>query len=172
MKTFIKREVRAIGFDDGASNFNSKNVVGVIFRGNTCFEGLIKFEVKDESDINEEIIKALKASPHFKQLRIIILSKNVLAGKKIDLQKIYEETKLPVMIVCKRRNLLGREGFSTIKIDKRKVYVKTVGLNQALTKEVLKNFSLKKFCFPEPLRVSFLIAKAFRAFKTLTHEKI
>jgi endonuclease V-like protein UPF0215 family len=171
VKTFIKKEVRAIGFDDGVFNSNSKSIVGVIFRGNICFEGLIKFDVKHDLSITEEILKILKASPHFKQLRIIMLSKNVLAGEKVDLQKIYEETKLPIIVVCRRKILKIEENFFVIKINKRKVYVKAIGLNQALTKEVLKNFSLKKTGFPEPLRVAFLIAKALNTLKR-NHEKV
>jgi endonuclease V-like protein UPF0215 family len=160
VKAFIKKEVRAIGFDDGG--INSKSIIGVIFRGNICLEGLIKLEAAYNINVTEEIIKVLKSSPHFKQLRIIMLNKDVLIGEKIDLQKIYEETRLPVIVFYRGKIL--KKGFSAIKINKRKIYFKAVGLNQDLIKEVLKNFSLKKG-FPEPLRVAFLIAKAFKRFK-------
>ncbi|MBS7658690.1 MAG: DUF99 family protein [Candidatus Bathyarchaeia archaeon] len=149
----MKKEIRAIGFVYG----NTKNIIGVIFRGNTCFEGLIKIKLDLNINVTEEIVKVLKASPHFKQLRIIMFSENIVA--KVNLQKIYEETKLPVIVVYKKPPIKNEE-LLKLKINKREIYVKAIGFNQALTKEALKNFTLKKADFPEPLRVAFLIAKA------------
>jgi endonuclease V-like protein UPF0215 family len=167
LKQSIKKEVRIVGFEDGGFNF--KSVIGVVFRGGLWLEGLIKFDVKSNSNVTEELLKALKNSPHFKQLRVIMLSKDALAGKKINLQKIHEDTKIPVITAYKSGRLNNKKNVFLMKIKGRKVYFNAVGLSKELAKKVLEN-SLRNG-FPEPLRIAFLMAKAFNSFKH-THEKI
>lgn len=164
----MKKEVRIIGFEDGG--FNYKSVIGVVFRGGLWIEGLIKFNVESNSNATEELFKALKNSPHFKQLRVIMLSKNVLAGRKIDVQKLYEATKLPVIIAYRKKPFNNRENVFSIKLKGKKIYATATGLNEELAKEVLRNSSIKTG-FPAPLKTAFLIAKAFNTFKH-KHEKI
>ncbi|MBS7654912.1 DUF99 family protein [Candidatus Bathyarchaeota archaeon] len=163
----MKKEIRIIGFEDG--DFNYKSVIGVVFRGGLWLEGLIKFNVESNSNITEKLSKALKNSPHFKQLRVIMLSKNVLAGEKIDLQRLYEATKLPVIVAYKKRISNNKDIFS-VKVKGRKIYASVIGLSKDSAKEVLRNSSIKTG-FPEPLKAAFLIAKAFNSLKH-KHEKI
>ena len=93
----IKPEIRVLGIDDGAFTPHVEGlatVVGVVFRGGYWLDGVISTKVEvDGFDATDKIVSMITASPHYKQLRVILLNGVTCAGfNVVDIKKLYEET--------------------------------------------------------------------------------
>ena len=187
MKTFrkIKDEIRIIAWDDGPFDFGSKGkdiLVGVVFRGGKIMDGLLKTEVDiDGLDSTQRIIEKINKSK-YKDARVIMFDGITVAGLNIiDIKKVYEKTKLPVIVFIrkypdlkkfisslkslpkseKRLEILENAGpiyQGTIK-DKR-VHFQCYGIEKNDAEKILRKTSTVGF-IPEPLRVAHLIATGF-----------
>ncbi|MDI6798718.1 MAG: DUF99 family protein [Candidatus Aenigmarchaeota archaeon] len=182
----IKPEIRILGFDDGAFVPKSKEkvpVIGVICRGGKFLDGALKTEViVDGLDATEKITKLINSTRHKQQLKVIMFDGITLAGFNIvDIKKLYEETKLPVIIINRKmpdlkkvKNALKNFGdfrkrwkmiVNAGKIkecevrENKKVYYQSVGLSEEETEEIIKLSTTRSF-IPEPLRLAHLIATA------------
>jgi endonuclease V-like protein UPF0215 family len=184
--TKLKKEIRIIGFDDGAFVPHSKDpvfVIGVVYRGGKILDGALTTSVSvDGSDATEKIVKLINESRHKQQLKVIMFDGITLAGfNVIDIKKVHEETRIPVIVINRKHpNLVkvksalknlpdGEERWKTIshagKIkecyvqDFKKVYYQSIGMDDDDTKEVIK-LSTTRGYIPEPLRVAHLLATA------------
>ena len=101
----MKKEIRILGIDDMPFSFNDEKtgIVGVVMRGGTYLEGVLKSEVEiDGRDASDAIINMVKNSRHAGQLKIIMVDGVALGGfNVIDGEKIYNETNLPVITVTR-----------------------------------------------------------------------
>ncbi|MFQ6120302.1 MAG: DUF99 family protein [Methanosarcinales archaeon] len=182
----LKSEIRILGFDDGA--FVSKSeasvpVIGVIFRGGKFLDGALKTDVTiDGRDATEKIIKLINLTRHKQQLKVIMFDGVTLGGFNIiDIKKLYQETKLPVIIINRKipnlkkvknalrnfddfeerwKTILNAGKIKECRIKNKKVYYQSIGLNDEETKEIITLSSTRSF-IPEPLRVAHIIATAF-----------
>ena len=103
----IKKEIRIVAWDDGPFDFKSKGkdiLVGVIFRGGQFLDGMLKTEVEiDGLDATEKIAESIRKTKH-KDLRVIMLDGITFAGFNcVDIKKIYDETKLSVIVVNRKK---------------------------------------------------------------------
>jgi len=181
----LKSEIRILGFDDGAFKPKSKKlvpVIGVIFRGGKFLDGAFRTDVKvDGTEATEKIIKLINSSRHKQQLKVIMFDGITLAGFNIiDIKKLHEQTKLPVVVVNRKmpnikdvRKALSnfddwKERWQTIKnagkikvckMRDGKVYYQCVGMKDAEAEEVIELSSTRSH-IPEPLRVAHIIATA------------
>jgi hypothetical protein len=181
----IKPEIRVLGIDDGKFTFRSKEqvpIVGVVFRGGYWFDGVMSSQVTvDGFDANENIGNMIVKSPHFRQLRVIMLNGITFGGfNVVDIKALNELTGLPVIVVSERKPNLATiqlalrhlprseerwravlnagEIFPAItRGTNRRVYVEAAGISKDLALEVLKLTSTRSK-IPEPLRVAHLIA--------------
>lgn len=178
----IKKEIRIIALDDGYfEKFKQKHclVIGVIYRGAEFIDGLISFRVKvDGWDATQKLINAVNKSKHKNQLSLIMINGIALGGLNlIDVEKINKKTKLPVLIVSRKKprpNLIkkilqqiGQEKKARLidkagkirefKINGKKIYFQIKGLDEAKVRAILK-MTIKRSLIPEPLRVAHLIA--------------
>ncbi len=182
----VKPEIRILGWDDGP--FEPKKggktvLVGVVFRGGSFMDGLIKREISvDGTDAEQTIIEAVKKTK-FKDLRVIMLDGITFAGfNTVNIRKVFEETGLPVIAVQRRKPNFpeflkalerlphaeerkkamedaGEVFWADIKISGRegRIPFQVAGLKPETAREIIKTSSTRALV-PEPLRVAHLIA--------------
>ena len=181
----IKPEIRVLGVDDGIFVPHSKGfapIVGVVFRGGYWLDGVMNTRVEvDGFDATEKIAAMVTSSPHHKQLRIIMLDGVTFAGfNVVDIKKLHEETKLPVIAVTRDRPDFGEIRKALKKLPfpakrwkavvdageifevntrsrKERVYMEISGILEEDARKILKLTSTRS-SMPEALRVAHLIA--------------
>ena len=179
----IKPEIRILGIDDSPIEDKTKgeNVrcIGTIYRGGNYIDGLLSFKIKkDGENATDKIIEAVNKTRHKDQLQIILIDGITLAGfNVVDINKIYQETGLAVIIVMrkepnmkeflealkniddgKRAKIIEKTGKpEEIEINREKLYIQKAGINKTKIKEILLLTCINSN-LPEPLRVAHLIA--------------
>jgi endonuclease V-like protein UPF0215 family len=181
----IKPEIRVLGVDDGVFTPRLKGlvpVVGVVFRGGYWLDGVMHTEIEvDGFDATDKITSMIKSSPHYKQLRVIMLNGVTFAGfNVVDISRLNMETRLPVIAVTREKpnfeeikkalkNLpKGDERWQAIlnagevfevpcKNKSEKIYVQTSGVYREDAEKILKLTSTRSN-IPEALRVAHIIA--------------
>jgi len=104
----IKPEIRVLGVDDGVFAPHERGlvpVVGVVFRGGYWLDGVMHTKVEvDGFDATEKIAHMVLNSPHYKQLRVIMLNGVTFAGfNVIDIKELFAKTSLPIIAVTKEK---------------------------------------------------------------------
>ncbi|MGQ9566302.1 MAG: endonuclease dU [Candidatus Bathyarchaeales archaeon] len=181
----IKPEIRIVGVDDGVFVPRAKgwaDVVGVVFRGGCWLDGIMKTEVTiDGTDATNKIAEMITTSPHYAQLRVIMLNGITFAGFNIvDIKKLFELTRLPVIAITReepdfddirealthlpeseKRWSIIKDSRQLIKIKTRHgqepVYMQIAGLSRKDAEKIVKESSTRSN-IPEPLRVAHIIA--------------
>jgi uncharacterized protein len=181
----IKPEIRVLGVDDGQFVPRSKTsalVVGVVLRGGGSFEGIMGTQIEvDGLDATDKIGAMIMGSPHYRQLRVVMLNGVTFGGfNVVDLQTLHAQTGLPVLAVTgKKPNMTqvrlalehlpdSKQRWQAIqnagemfkvetKPGKKCLYVEAAGITQEKAVEVLRLTSTRSR-IPEPLRVAHLIA--------------
>ena len=181
----IKPEIRVLGIDDGAFIPHVKGlaiVVGVVFRGGYWLDGVMSTRVEvDGLDATDKIASMITASPHHKQLRVILLNGVTCAGfNVVDIKKLYEKTRLPVIAVTREipnfkdirkalENLsCGEKRWKAIRgtgemfevstrNDRARIYMQISGICEEEARKILQKTSTRSDV-PEALRVAHLIA--------------
>jgi len=181
----VKSEIRVLGVDDGQFVPHSKSqvhVVGIVFRGGYWLEGAMSTLITiDGFDATGNIAEMIKNSPHYRQLRVVMLNGITFAGfNVVDIKELNAQTGLPVIAVTnkkpnlkevraalehlpeskKRWNAVLNAGellSITTRDGKRKIYVETAGISRSVAIEVLRLTSTRSK-IPEPLRVAHLVA--------------
>ena len=102
----IKSEIRVLGVDDGKFTPHKKGiaiVVGVVFKGGMWFEGIMHTSVEvDGFDATDKIATMINNSPHFRQLRLVMLNGITFAGfNVVNIKALNSETGLPVIAVMR-----------------------------------------------------------------------
>lgn len=191
----VKPEIRVLGVDDGVFVPHSKGVatvVGVVYRGGYWLDGVMRTEVEiDGMDATEKIASMITASPHYGQLRVVMLNGVTFAGfNVVDIKKLFERVRLPVITVTREkpdfddirralRNLPEYENRletmenagKLIEVHTRDaeqvVYVQIVGISEKDAEKILKSTSTRSN-IPEALRVAHIIASGL----TRSKEKV
>lgn len=183
----IKPEIRILGLDDGAfvpHTAGKADVVGVVFRGGRWLDGVMRTEVTiDGLDATERISSMVTESPHYEQLRVLMLSGITFAGfNVVDIRELFGSTSLPVMALARERpdlegvrraleNLPDRavrwravqSAGDVFRVKVRSgvapVYVQVAGVSMGDAERIVR-LSCTRSGFPEPLRVAHLIASS------------
>jgi len=181
----IKPEIRVLGVDDGDFVPHTKglvNIVGVVYRGGYWLEGVMRTEIKvDGMDATEKIAAMIKISPHYDQLRVIMLEGITFAGfNVIDIKELFEMVKLPVIAIVREKpdleeikkalkNLPEYEkrwaaienAGKMFRVQSRKaaepIYMQIAGISESDAETIVKNTSTRSN-IPEVLRVAHIIA--------------
>ena len=181
----IKPEIRVLGVDDGAFTPHVKGlvpVVGVVFRGGYWLDGVMHTKVKvDGFDATGNIASMILNSPHYEQLRVIMLNGITFAGFNVaDIKKLNAKTRLPVIAVTREKPDFAeiREALKNLsKCEERwkamlnageifevrtktggeKIYIQISGVFEEDAKKILQLTSTRSN-IPEALRVAHLIA--------------
>ncbi|MDI9394732.1 MAG: DUF99 family protein [Euryarchaeota archaeon] len=178
----VKPEVRILGIDDSSLLNEKVMIVGTVFRGGDWIDGVLRSEItRDGLDATEVIVKMIKNSRHYDQLRVIMLDGITYGGfNVVDIEELYRETGLPVIVVMRscpdfekiqsalRHFSDGKARWDIIKkagkIEKlftgrngTPIYVQKSGIGAKSTEKVIRLTSIRS-SIPEPLRVAHLIA--------------
>ncbi len=191
----IKPEIRVLGVDDGIFVPHTKgtvDVVGVVYRGGYWLDGVMRTEVTiDGMDATEKIAAMIKKSPHYQELRVVILNGITFAGfNVVDINELFKKVDLPVIAVtrekpdlekirkalenlpeCERRWQAIKSAGKIIEVQTRNteeaVYMQIAGVSQEDAEKILKSTSTRSN-IPEALRVAHIIASGL----TRSEEKV
>jgi len=177
----IKDEIRILAFDDGpfTKGANKTVLIGVIFRGGSFMDGMLKRDITvDGTDAEHELIGAAQKMK-FKDVRVILLDGITFAGfNTVNILKIHEETKLPVVVVLRKKpnfdeflNAIGRLPHSKertkcveaagavywVNVSENRLAFQTAGISEHDAAEIIR-VSCSHANMPEPLRAAHLIA--------------
>ena len=181
----IKPEIRVLGVDDGVFTPHVESlvpVVGVVFRGGYWLDGVMHTEILvDGFDATERISYMITSSPHYEQLRVIMLNGITFAGfNVVDIKALNAMTGLPVIAVTREKpdlplirkalkhlprseerwkavlNAGEISEVSTRKEDE-KIYLHAAGVSLVDAEKIVRLTSTRSN-IPEALRVAHLIA--------------
>ncbi len=174
----MKKEIRCIGIDDAPfDKFSDKEVlvVGTIYRGGSFMDGVLSTKVTVDGDDSTEKISEMINNSKFKHhLQFIFLDGIAVGGfNVVDIQKLYEKTNIPIIIVVRRKPDMEEIKRTLIKLKKdhkiatldkagpvqkvNKIYVQFVGTTLGEVQEALK-IACTHSLIPEPVRVAHLVA--------------
>lgn len=181
----MKREIHILGIDDMPFSFGDEKVdiVGVVMRGNSYIEGILKSTITvDGMDATPVLIKLIDRTKHRKQLKVAMVDGAALGGfNVVDGEKIYERTGLPLITVTKskpdaqrmlealkshfenwekRWEIINRGEIRALELDY-PLYIKCWGISFDDAKDVIK-LSVVRGAVPEPLRVAHLVASGIK----------
>jgi endonuclease V-like protein UPF0215 family len=180
----VKPEIRVVGVDDGpfTPHVGYAPIVGVVFRGGYWLDGVMSSRVKaDGFDAANRIAAMIVGSPHYRQLRVIMLDGVTFGGfNVVDIRKLNDLTDLPVIVVTRDRpdfdeiraavEKLPRSGerWGAVKSAGQvfevetgrkgeRVYMETCGVSESDARKIVRITSTRS-SMPEALRVAHLIA--------------
>ena len=158
------------------------SVVGIVFRGGYWMDGVLHTEILvDGFDATQKIAEMVMASPHYRQIRVIMLNGITFAGfNVVDIKELSARTGLPVIAVTSKKPNLAEvqaalkhlpdsqkrweavlnagELFSvSTNKGKWRIFVEAMGLSKSLAVEILRLTSTRSK-IPEPLRVAHIVA--------------
>jgi endonuclease V-like protein UPF0215 family len=180
----VKPEIRVLGVDDGSFTPHKgyAPVVGVVFRGGYWLDGVLSTKVKvDGFDATDKIATMMVESPHYRQVRIMMLEGVTFGGfNVVDIKELNALTELPVIVVTRNKPDF-REIHAAVKklpnsterwaavqnagqvfevhtrsLDE-KVYMEISGIRESDARRILQLTSTRS-SIPEPLRVAHLVA--------------
>jgi len=181
----VKPEIRVLGIDDGVFTPHSKelvDVVGVVYRGGYWLDGFMHTRVQvDGMDATEKLAEMITKSPHYPQLRVVMLNGVTLAGFNIvDINELHGKLRLPIVAITRDRpnfedikkalqHLPEREkrwkaienAGKMVRVHTREgeepIYVHVAGVSEETAKRILRSTSTRSN-IPEALRVAHIIA--------------
>ena len=178
----MKKQIRILGIDDAPFTFTDKysTVIGVVMRGGEYLECVLSSQVLiDGNEATSVCREMIKNTKHREQLKAVMIDGVALGGFNIvDINDLYESTKLPVITVTRdkpdlekikqalqknfknwidRWNVLKKGEMYTIKTRHNPIYVKCAGISIEEAKAII-NLSTIRGVIPEPIRIAHLIA--------------
>ncbi len=181
----IKPEIRVLGVDDGVfvpHTMGTADVIGVVYRGGYWLDGVMRTEIEiDGMDATEKIASMALDSPHYEQLRVVMLNGITFAGfNVVDIQRLSRHLKLPVIGITRekpdlediKRALMNLPNFEDrwramenagevieVKTPRAEepIYMQLAGILRDDAERVVKNTSTRSN-IPEALRVAHIVA--------------
>ncbi len=180
-----KPEIRILGVDDGPFTKTQKQtlLICTVFRGGLWLDGLLATKITvDGLDATQKLIEVVNKSSHKEQLRVIMLDGITFAGFNVmDVEEIYENTDLPVIVVMRNKpnfekirkalfknfedaeirwRIIRRAG-EVYKVAVRPakyiyIQIKGICLEDAIN---ITRLSATRSLIPEPIRVAHIIAR-------------
>ncbi len=180
----IKPQIRILAIDDSALktpylNTGNVTIIGAFFRGGEQLDGVLCSEItKDGMDATDTIIKMVKNSKYYGQIRVIMLDGVTYEGfNPVDINSLFYETNIPVIVFMrscpdfekiklalehlpeaeKRWEIIQRAGRIYELEQKNSVFIQFCGIDKESAFEIVRKTSTHSN-IPEPLRVAHLIA--------------
>ncbi len=182
----VKPQIRVVGFDDGTFSFSSKIgrektiLIGVVMKGSQEVVGVLsRWITVDGTDATDAMIDAVLNS-RFRDLRVILLKGITYGGfNVVDVERLYRETGLPVVVVVRKkpdlkametalrkhfpdaeeRIELLRKAPPLAELLPGKLYIQAAGVDERTAEEIVR-VTTKTGLIPEPLRLAHMIASA------------
>jgi endonuclease V-like protein UPF0215 family len=182
----IKKEIRILGIENGPLHlFDLEQIplFGIVYRGGCWFDGIMQVKVtKNGLDATEKISEMIRTSPHYQQLRVIMLHGIFYAGfNTVNIKQLFSFTGLPIISLTseepnfhymkkalrmlpqwKKRWKNIEDAGEVIRFtrDHSKLFLQIVGLRRE-DAETIISISSNRSNIPEPLRVANIIASGF-----------
>ena len=180
----IKPEIRVLGIDDGpfTPHRGYAPIVGVVFRGGYWLDGVLSTRVKvDGFDATTKISSMIVESPHYRQVRVIMLDGVTFGGfNVVNIRELNVLTKLPVIVITRDKPDFGeihaalknlprsaerwaavQDAGRVFEVQTRSrgegVYMEICGANETDARRIVQVTSTRS-SVPEALRVAHLIA--------------
>jgi endonuclease V-like protein UPF0215 family len=179
----IKKEIRILGVDDAPfDKFKDEkaDLIGVVFRGGSYLEGVLKSEILvDGDDVSQRIIEMVKKTRHKGHLRVLMLSGITFGGLNIaDIDLLHEDTGLAVIIITRKfpdlpamkkaiskvktpdakiRRLLSAGDLHELELKGKKLVVQIRGISLSDAHDIIIRSTVRGL-IPEPIRVAHIIA--------------
>jgi endonuclease V-like protein UPF0215 family len=182
---YVKPEIRIVGIDDGVFTPHTRgkcDVIGVVFRGGYWLDGVMRTQVEiDGLDATGKIAQMILHSPHYRQLRVVMLDGVTFAGfNVVDTLKLCGLTHLPVIAVTREQpdftdirealeNLPSteerwkaiKEADRVVRVvthpGEKAIFMQVSGLHVNVARRIVRNTATRSN-IPEPLRVAHLVA--------------
>jgi endonuclease V-like protein UPF0215 family len=181
----IKQELRIVGVDDCPfvpRKPGRVDIFGIVFRGGYWVDGAMRTSVEvDGFDATGKIADMVCSSPHYMQLRVIMLDGITFGGFNIvDVHGLFELTGLPVIAVTRekvnlddvRRALMNLNRWEerlaliesageplVLEVKGSDLRMQMAGVSMGDAEEIVR-LSCTRANIPEPLRVAHIIASA------------
>ena len=181
----MKPEVRILGIDDGPFSWGDATtaVVGVLMRGGSYVEAVLRSQVKVDGDDATMVVANLVARSRYKDaVQVVMLDGVTLGGfNVVDLDALRDTLQVPVLTVTRdppdraaieaalrkhfddaerRLALLQRHPLERVDTAHNPVWVKRVGLGAEEARDLVRRTTVRG-ALPEPLRLAHLIAAAY-----------
>jgi endonuclease V-like protein UPF0215 family len=175
----IKPEIRILAIDDSPLVNEKVMIIGTFFRGGKQLDGILSAHItKDGMDATDVLIRIIKDSKYYTQIRVIMLDGVTYAGfNPVDITCIYKETDLPVIVFMRSYPDFGKIKLALLhlpdtekrwemiqcagtihKIEQEKpVFIQVCGLDKESAVKIIRLTSTHSN-IPEPLRVAHIIA--------------
>lgn len=185
----IKTEIRVLGVDDCPFTPRSKSfidVIGVVYRGGYWLDGVMKTSIQiDGLDATERIAMMIAKSPHYHQLRVVMLNGITFAGfNVVNIKRLFENIQLPVIALTKEKPDMDRIKAAIQKLPNRRerwravkaagdifklktkdnaelLSMQIAGIARHDAEKIVKMTSTRS-SLPEALRVAHLIASGLK----------
>jgi hypothetical protein len=173
----MKREIRVLGIDDSPfDKFSNRfvTVIGAFFRGGSHMDGLVSTRIAvDGNNATKKLSEMINSSRFKAQLKCVMIDGINMGGfNVIDIHKLNRSTKVPVIVVVRRRpdlpnikRILTRLGMSRkiALLDRAgpplkcgKIFIQFAGISFEEASEIVKLTATHSY-LPEPIRVAHLI---------------
>lgn len=174
----MKSEIRVVGIDDSPFDKGKDKktlILGVFYRGGNFLDGVLSTYVQvDGSDATMKIAQMALKSKFYTQLRAIMLNGIAVGGfNVIDIKKLYQKTKIPVIVVMRKLPKVGEmeSALKKLKMERKikliksagkikkagKVFIQVCGISFEKATEIVKLTATHSYV-PEPIRVAHLVA--------------
>lgn len=175
----IKPQIRILAIDDSPLINEQVIIIGAFFRGGGQLDGILRSEItKDGMDATDTIIRMVRDSKYYSQIRVIMLDGVTYAGfNPVDIIKLFNGTKIPVIVFMRscpdfesirlalnnlseseeRWEIIRRAGKIHKILQENPVYIQFCGIDKESAIEIVRITSTHSN-IPEPLRVAHLIA--------------
>ena len=175
----VKKEIRVIGIDDSPFNkFKDKKilVIGVVMRGGSWVDGILSTKVTvDGDDSTKKLAEMINKCKFKPQLQCIFLDGIAVGGfNVVDVKELGKKTKLPVIIVIRRKPDIQNIKNTLKKIKKQQkikliekagevfridnIFIQSAGIEIDDLRKILKVVCTRSL-IPEPIRLAHLIAQ-------------
>ncbi len=180
----MKKQIRALGLDDSyfvPHRAGKVHLVGVVLRAPNYFEGMLKREITvDGLDCTDAILQMLQ-SKYKTEIKVIFTQGITFGGFNIvDIEKIWKNSKIPVIVVSRREpnlekiesalkkhfedweyrmELIRRYSIEKVKNGNFTIHIQYAGIDWDEALHLIRIFTVRG-AIPEPLRVAHLIASA------------
>ena len=179
----IKKELRIVGIDDCPfvpRECGTTGIVGIVFRGGYWLDGVMRTKVDiDGFNATQKIAEMVRSSPHFKQIRVIMLDGITFAGfNVVDIRELFESTNLSVLALTRedpsvydvreaikklprwreRWQIIQKAGkMYTVEIGDTRLHMQIAGTSIEDAEKIVR-MSCTRGNIPEPLRVAHIVA--------------
>ena len=146
----VKREIRVFGVAVGQVG-EKRIIVGIVYRGSLWLDGVLKAATQS-ADLTDAIIDMIKRSPHFGQIRVILLSVDRMPPEAVvSIERLYAETNKPIIMLHPE----GSEGnpLHSWKRGGESIGFSALGMSRWTAEKVLQTASGDSL-IPEALRVA------------------